>query len=91
MPFKKVLPDISGSIQTENEEVISDDEDEGDNIPRQLSTLQALQNLDELLHFSMNQNNETLIGLISEAIEKVENIKLTSLRQSNISELFVKS
>lgn len=60
--IQQVLPDPSDSSHTENEEVASED-DEEENIPQQLSPSKALQHLEELLNFSMNQNDETLTGL----------------------------
>ena len=88
--IQEVLPDVS-AIQSE---VISDDDngdDEEDHTPQQLSATQALQNLDELLRFSLTQNNESLTTLITEAIETVETMKLSSLKQSSIRNFFVKS
>ena len=52
--IQELSPDVSGSIQSE---VISDDDEEEDNITQQLSAIQALKNLDELLNFLLNQNN----------------------------------
>ena len=84
--IQEVLPDVS-AIQSE---VISDDDDddnEEDHTPQQqLSATQALQNLDELLRFSLTQNNESL-----KAIETVETMKLSSLKQSSIRNFFVGS
>ena len=77
------------------QEVISDDDDdddEEDHTPQQrLSATQALQNLDELLRFSLTQNNESLTTLITEATETVETMKLSSLKQSSIRNFFVRS
>ena len=82
--IQDVLPNVS-AIQSE---VISDDNDddnEEDHTPQQqLSATQTLQNLDELLRFSLTQNNESLTTLITEAIETVEIKKLSSLKQSSI-------
>ena len=89
--IQEVLPDVS-AIQSE---VISDDDeddDEEDHTPQQqLSATKALQNLDELLRFSLTQNNESLTTLITEAIETVETMKLSSLKQSSIRNFFVRS
>ena len=89
--IQEVLPDVS-AIQSE---VISDDDDaddEEDHTPQQqLFATQALQNLDELLRFSLTQNNESLTTLITEAIETVETMKLSSLKQSSIGNFFVRS
>ena len=90
--IQEVLPDVS-AIQSE---VVSDhdddDDDEEDHTPQQqLSATQALQNLDELLRFSLTQNNESLTTLITEAIETVETMKLSSLKQSSIRNFFVRS
>ena len=71
--IQEVSLDVSSNIQSE---VISgdddDNEEEEENIPRQLSTIQALTNLDELINVLLNQNNETLTTLITEAIETVD-------------------
>ena len=86
--IQEVLPGVS-AIQSE---VISDDDDEEDHTPQQqLSAIQALQNLDELLRFSLTENNESLTTLITEAIETVETMKLSSLKQSSIRNFFVRS
>ena len=90
--IQEVLPDVS-AIQSE---VISDDDDDDDeedhtSQQQQLSATQALQNLDELLPFSLTQNNESLTTLITEAIETVETMKLSSLKQSSIRNFFVRS
>ena len=88
--IQEVLPDLS-AIQSE---VISDDDDDDDedHTPQQqLSATQALQNLDELLRFSLTQNNESLTTLITEAIETVETMKLSSLKQSSTRNFFVRS
>ena len=89
--IQEVSPDVPGSFQSEVISGDDDDEEEEDNIPRQLSAIQALKNLDELLNFSLNQNNETLTTLITEAIETVETIKLSSQRQSNVTNFIVKT
>ena len=86
--IQEVLPDVS-AIQSE---VISDDDEEDHTSQQQqLSATQALQNLDELLPFSLTQNNESLTTLITEAIETVETMKLSSLKQSSIRNFFVRS
>ena len=89
--IQEVSPDVS-AIQSEVISDDDDDDDEEDHTPQQqLSATQALQNLDELLRFSLTQNNESLTTLITEAIETVETMKLSSLKQSSIRNFFVRS
>ena len=40
------------------------------------------------LHFSIMGNDATLTGLIVEETDKVQNIKLSALKQSNIKSVF---
>ena len=89
--IQEVLPDVS-AIQSEVISDNDDEDDEEDHTPQQqLSATQALQNLDELLRFSLTQNNESLTTLITEAIETVKTMKLSSLKQSSIRNFFVRS
>ena len=89
--IQEVLPDVS-AIQSEVISDDDDDDDEEDHTPQQqLSATQALQNLEELLRFSLTQNNESLTTLITEATETVETMKLSSLKQSSIRNFFVRS
>ena len=82
--IKELVPDNSSVSQVVN--VVSDNEedDQEENTPRHLTTSEALQHLDDLLHFSMMENDATLTGLIAEITDKVQNIKLSALKQSNI-------
>ena len=86
--IQEVLPNDSGSTQSE---VIldddDDDDDQNDHTPRQLSPTQALRNLDELLNILLNQDNENLTTLITEAIQAVETMKISSLKQNSITNL----
>ena len=79
-----VVPDIFSASQAVN--VVSDDDedDQEENTPRHLTKSEALQHLDDLLHFYMMENDATLTGLIAEVTDKVQNIKLSALKQSNI-------
>ena len=56
--IQEVLPAVSGDSPTENE-VVSDDDEEEENTPRQLTASEALQYLDDLLHF---ENDEKSLG-----------------------------
>ena len=73
--------------------VVSDDDedDQEENGPQHLPTSEAIQHLDDLLHFSIMENDATLTGLIAEVTDKVLNIKLSALKQSNIKKFFLKS
>ena len=73
--------------------VVSDDDedDQEENAPQHLPTSEAIQYLDDLLHFSIMENDATLTGLIAEVTDKVLNIKLSALKQSNIEKFFLKS
>ena len=73
--------------------VVSDDDedDQEENAPQHLPTSEELQHLDDLLHFSIMENDATFTGLIAEVTDKVQNIKLSALKQSNIERFFLKS
>ena len=88
---KEVVPDTSSASQAVN--VISDDDedDQEENTPRHLTTSEALQHLDDFPHFSMMENDATLTGLIAEVTDKVQNIKLSALKQISIERFFLKS
>ena len=88
--LKEVVPDTSSASQAVN--VVSDDDedDQGENTPRHVTTLEALQYLDDFLYFSMMGNDVTLTELITEVTDKVQNIKLSALKQSNIERLLLK-
>ena len=53
--------------------------------------IQTSQHLDEFLEFSIAKNDEILSLLLSEVINAVEKIKISSLRQSNIPSFFNES
>ena len=42
----------------------------------------------DLLYFSMMENDATLTGLIAEVTDKIQNIKLSTIKQSNIVRFF---
>ena len=88
--LKEVVPDTSSASQAVN--VVSDDDedDQGENTPRHITTSEALQYLDDFLYFSMMGNDVTLTELITEVTDKVQNIKLSALKQSNIERLLLK-
>ena len=89
--FKEVVPDAFSASQAVN--VVSDDDedDQEENTPRHLTTSEALQHLYDLLHSSMMENDATLIGLTAEVTDRVQNIKLSPLKQSNIKKFSLKS
>ena len=73
--------------------VVSDDDEddqEKKKNPRHLTTSEALEHLDDFFHFQMMENDATLTGLIAEVTDKVQNIKLSALKQSNIERLLLK-
>ena len=82
------MPDTSSASQAVN--VVSDDDedDQEENTPRHLTTSQALQHFDDLLHFYMMKNFATLTGLGAEVADNVQNIKLSALKQINIERFF---
>ena len=86
--IKEVVPDTSSASQAVNVVSDDDDDDQEENTPRHLTTPESLQHLD---HFSMMENDATLTGLIAEVIHKVQNIKLSALKQSNIERFCLKS
>ena len=89
--IKGIVPDTSSASQAVN--VVSDDDEDAQEkkTPRHLTTSEALEHLDDLFHFYTMENNATLTGLIAEVTDKVQNIKLSALKQSNIERFFLKS
>ena len=90
--IKEIVPDTSSASQAVN--VVSDDDEddqEKKKNPRHLTTSEALEHLDDFFHFQMMENDATLTGLIAEVTDKVQNIKLSALKQSNIERFFLKS
>ena len=69
----------------------SDIDDTNSTVKSTMTTTDALNSLDELLLFSQSQNDEHLSGLISEAISKVESLKIGSYKQSKIFSFFKKT
>ena len=69
--IKEVAPDTSSASQAVNVASDDDEDDQEENTPRHLTTSEALQHLDDLLHFSMMENDATLTGLIAEVTDKV--------------------
>ena len=82
--FKEVVPDASSASQAVNVVSDGDEDDQEENTPRHLTTSEALQHLYDLLHSSMMENDATLTGLTAEVTDRVQNIKLSPLKQSNI-------
>ena len=82
--IKELVLDNSSASQVVNVVSDNEEEDQEENTPRHLTTSEALQHLDHLLHFSMMENDATLTGLIAEITDKVQNIKLSALKESNI-------
>ena len=60
--IKEVVPDTSSASQTVNVVSDGDEDDQEENTPRRLAISEALQHLDDLLNFSMMENNATLTG-----------------------------
>ena len=89
--IKEVVTDTSSVSQAVN--VASDDDvnDQEKNTPWNLTTSQTFQHLDDFLHFSMMKNDATLTGLIGEVTDKIQNIRMPAIKQSNIWRLFSKS
>ena len=76
--IKEVVPDTSSASQAVNPVSDNDEDDQEENTPQHLTTSEALQHLDDLLHFSILENDATLIGLIAEVTKKVQNINLSA-------------
>ena len=89
--IENVVPNDLSNTGDQNPEVISDDEDHEHTVLSELTTSQASQHLDELVEFSIDKNDVTLSRLLSEVINTVENIKISSLQESNIPTFFKKS
>ena len=87
--IKDVVPGNSSASQAGN--VVSDDgeDDQEESTSWHLTTSEAFHHLDDLLHFSMMENDATLAELIPEVTVTI--IKLSSLKQSNIKTIFLKS
>ena len=78
--IKEVVPDNSSASQAVNV-VSDDDEDDQEKItPRHLTTSEALQHLDDLLHFSMMENDATLTELIAEVTYKIQIYKVVCFK-----------
>ena len=82
--IEDIVPNNLDNNESQNPEVISDDEDHEDEVYLEL-TSQVLQHLDQLLEFSLVKNDVRLSGLLSEVINTVKKIKISSLRQSKKS------
>ena len=82
--FKEIVPDASSASQAVNVVSDGDEDDQEENTPRHLTTSEALQHLYDLLHSSMMEKDATLTGLTAEVTDRVQNIKLSPLKQSNI-------
>ena len=68
--IKEVVPDTSSASQTVNVVSDGDEDDQEENTPRRLAISEALQHLDDLLNFSMMENNATLTGLLQKSQTK---------------------
>ena len=72
---KEVVPDRPRFDPSQAVNAVSDDDedDQEENTPRHLTISEALQHLDNVLHFSMMENNIILTGLIAEVtISKIK-------------------
>ena len=76
--IKEVVPDTSSASQAVNTVSDNDEDDQEENTPQHLTTSEALQHLDDLLHFSMMENDATLTGPIAEVAGNIYNVKLSS-------------
>ena len=79
--IKEVVTDTSNASLAVNVVSDGDEDDQEENTPRHVTTSEALQHLDDFLHFCMMENDATLTGLIAEVTDKVQNIKLSALKQ----------
>ena len=77
--IKEVVPDTSSASQTVNVVSDGDEDDQEENTPRRLAISEALQHLDDLLNFSMMENDATLAGLIAEVTQSPK-YKVTCLK-----------
>ena len=68
--IKEVVPDTSSASQTVNVVSDGDEDDQEENTPRRLAISEALQHLDDLLNFSMMENNATLTGWLQKSQTK---------------------
>ena len=78
--IKDIAPDTFSACQAANVASDDDEDDQEENTPGNLTTSEALQDFHDLLHFSMMENDSTLMGLIAEVTEKVRNMKLSALK-----------
>ena len=76
--IKEVVRGTSSASQVVN--VVSDDDEDyqEESTSRHLTTSEAFQHLDDLLHFSMMENDATLTGPIAEVAGNIYNVKLSS-------------
>ena len=68
--IKEVVPDTSSASQTVNVVSDGDEDDQEENTTRRLAISEALQHLDDLLNFSMMENNATLTGWLQKSQTK---------------------
>ena len=88
--IKEIVPDTSSANQGVNVVLDDNEDDQEKNTPRHLTTSEALQHPNDLLYFSMMENDAALTGLISEGTDNVQDIKLSTLRRSNIERFILK-
>ena len=69
--IKEVVPYTSSASQAVNVVSDNDEDDQEENTTRHLTTSQARQHLDDLLHFYMMENKAPLTGLIAEVTDKI--------------------
>ena len=64
--IKEVVPDTSRPSQAVIVVRYDDEDDQEENTPQHLTTLEALQHPNDLLHFSTMESRATLLGMIAE-------------------------
>ena len=64
--IKEVVPDTSRPSQAVIIVRYDDEDDQEENTPQHLTTLEALQHPNDLLHFSTMESRATLLGMIAE-------------------------
>ena len=87
----EVALDTSSTSQAVNVVLNEDEDDQEEKSPQCLTISEALQHFNDLLHFSMMENDATLTGLIADVTDKVQNVTLSALKQSNIGRSILKS
>ena len=85
--IKEVVTDTFSVSQAVNVASDDDEDDQEEKPPWQLTASEALQHFSDLLHFFMIKN-DALSAVIDNVTDKIQNKKLSTLKQSNSKRFF---